>query len=218
MSAANIAERFDRTGGFTGPINDPLAPPGWVQGTLVTTVTGGNPAVEPEKADTFTAGIVYRPTWAQGLDMSVDWLSVDLEGAIEQLAAQNVVNQCHLDGDQDQCAKIIRDPTTNFILFIPQVYENLSKSKLEAIDAIRQAARKQGFDERIYVRGDKTVDYGTMMKIMGRLSAAGFRRVDDARAARRAPRLAARRDAPECRHAPARLAHAVARRGARPLR
>ncbi|MET0671302.1 MAG: protein TolR [Xanthobacteraceae bacterium] len=44
--------------------------------------------------------------------------------------------------------------------------------KLQAITATRGGA-----DERIYVRGDKTVDYGTMMKIMGRLSAAGFRRV-----------------------------------------
>jgi len=133
--AANIAERFDRTGGFTGPINDPLAPPGWVQGTLVTTVTGGNPAVDPEEADSFTAGIVYRPRWLPGLDMSVDWLSVELDGAIEQLLAQQVVNQCHLDGNQDQCARIIRDPTSNFILFVPQLYQNLSKSTLRAIDA-----------------------------------------------------------------------------------
>jgi len=44
--------------------------------------------------------------------------------------------------------------------------------KLQAI-----ASARGGADERIYVRGDKTVDYGTMMKIMGRLSAAGFRRV-----------------------------------------
>ena len=44
--------------------------------------------------------------------------------------------------------------------------------KLQAITAARG-----GNDERIYVRGDKNVDYGTMMKIMGRLSAAGFRRV-----------------------------------------
>ncbi len=83
--AANIAERFDRTGGFTGPINDPTAPPGWIQGTLVTTVSGGNPLVDPEEADTFTAGIVYQPQWLPGLDMSVDWVSVSLEGAIEQL-------------------------------------------------------------------------------------------------------------------------------------
>jgi biopolymer transport protein TolR len=34
-----------------------------------------------------------------------------------------------------------------------------------------------GLDERIYVRGDRKVDYGTVMRVMGRLSAAGFRRV-----------------------------------------
>ena len=43
------------------------------------------------------------------------------------------------------------------------------------LKAIAQA--RGGNDERIYVRGDKTVDYGTVMKVMGRLSAAGFRRV-----------------------------------------
>ena len=34
-----------------------------------------------------------------------------------------------------------------------------------------------GFEERIYVRGDRKVDYGTVMRVMGRLSSAGFRRV-----------------------------------------
>jgi biopolymer transport protein TolR len=44
--------------------------------------------------------------------------------------------------------------------------------KLKAITAARG-----GNDERIYVRGEKTVEYGTVMKVMGRLSEAGFRRV-----------------------------------------
>jgi biopolymer transport protein TolR len=44
--------------------------------------------------------------------------------------------------------------------------------KLKAITEARG-----GFDERIYVRGDKKVDYGTVMRVMGRLSAAGYRRV-----------------------------------------
>jgi biopolymer transport protein TolR len=44
--------------------------------------------------------------------------------------------------------------------------------KLKAITAARGGA-----EERIYVRGDKSVDYGTIMRVMGRLSAAGFRRV-----------------------------------------
>ena len=44
--------------------------------------------------------------------------------------------------------------------------------KLKAVTEARG-----GLDERIYVRGDRQVDYGTVMKVMGRLSAAGFRRV-----------------------------------------
>lgn len=45
-------------------------------------------------------------------------------------------------------------------------------SKLKAITAARG-----GTEERIYVRGDKTVDYGTVMRVMGRLSQAGFKKV-----------------------------------------
>ena len=44
--------------------------------------------------------------------------------------------------------------------------------KLKAVTEARG-----GSDERIFVRGDRQVDYGTVMKVMGRLSAAGFRRV-----------------------------------------
>ena len=44
--------------------------------------------------------------------------------------------------------------------------------KLKAITDARG-----GSDERIYVRGDRKVDYGTVMRVMGRLSGAGFHRV-----------------------------------------
>ena len=44
--------------------------------------------------------------------------------------------------------------------------------KLEAVTAARG-----GMDERVFVRGDKKVDYGTVMRVMGRLSGAGFKRV-----------------------------------------
>jgi biopolymer transport protein TolR len=43
------------------------------------------------------------------------------------------------------------------------------------LQAITQA--RGGLDERIYVRGDRKTDYGTVMRVMGRLSQAGFRRV-----------------------------------------
>jgi biopolymer transport protein TolR len=44
--------------------------------------------------------------------------------------------------------------------------------KLKAVTAARG-----GMEEHIYVRGDRKVDYGTVMRVMGRLSGAGFHRV-----------------------------------------
>ena len=43
------------------------------------------------------------------------------------------------------------------------------------LDAVAQA--RGGKEARVYVRGDKNVNYGSMMSVMGRLSAAGFHRV-----------------------------------------
>jgi len=40
--------------------------------------------------------------------------------------------------------------------------------KLEAIS-------QTGYEERIYVRGDRSADYGTVMQVMARISAAGYR-------------------------------------------
>ena len=45
--------------------------------------------------------------------------------------------------------------------------------KLKAISE----ARNGSLNDQIYVRGDKKVDYGTMMRVMGRLSAAGYHKV-----------------------------------------
>ena len=39
------------------------------------------------------------------------------------------------------------------------------------------ALAPNGLDERIYVRGDQTADYGTVMRVMGVLSAAGYARI-----------------------------------------
>ena len=60
-----------------------------------------------------------------------------------------------------------------------QVFLQDTEIKIEELvpklQAITQA--RGGAEERIYVRGDKKVDYGAVMRVMGRLSAAGFRRV-----------------------------------------
>jgi biopolymer transport protein TolR len=39
------------------------------------------------------------------------------------------------------------------------------------------AIARNGYEERIFVRGDRSVDYGYVMKVMGVLNKAGFRRI-----------------------------------------
>jgi biopolymer transport protein TolR len=39
------------------------------------------------------------------------------------------------------------------------------------------AISESGYDERVFVRGDRNVDYGTVMQVMGTISTAGFRRI-----------------------------------------
>jgi biopolymer transport protein TolR len=72
-----------------------------------------------------------------------------------------------------------REPLTVSVNTKGQVFLQNSEIKVEELvpklQAITQA--RGGFDERIYVRGDRKVDYGTVMRVMGRLSQAGYRRV-----------------------------------------
>src|SRR5215203_1427553 len=86
-----------------------------------------------------------------------------------------------LDLPQTQAKTLDQDkePLTVSVNTKGEVFLQNSEIKIEELvpklQAITQA--RGGFDERIYVRGDRKVDYGTVMRVMGRLSQAGFRRV-----------------------------------------
>jgi biopolymer transport protein TolR len=56
-----------------------------------------------------------------------------------------------------------------------QVFLQETEIPLDEVVAKLRAIAKTGYDERIYVRGDKDADYGAVMKVMARISAAGYR-------------------------------------------
>ena len=86
-----------------------------------------------------------------------------------------------IDLPQTQAKSLDQDkePLTVSVKVDGEVFLQNSEIKVDELvpklQAITQA--RGGLDERIYVRGDRKVDYGTVMRVMGRLSAAGFRRV-----------------------------------------
>ncbi len=52
-----------------------------------------------------------------------------------------------------------------------------SAVELENMAALLMAVSEQNPDARIFVRGDRNINYGRMMEVMGALNAAGFTRV-----------------------------------------
>ena len=86
-----------------------------------------------------------------------------------------------IDLPQSQAKSLEQDkePLTVSVNDKGQIF--LQNSEIAADDLIAKmeavAQARGGKDARVYVRGDKRVDYGTMMKVMGRLSSAGFHRV-----------------------------------------
>jgi len=86
-----------------------------------------------------------------------------------------------IDLPQSQAKSLDQDkePLTVSVNDKGQIF--LQNSEIAADDLIPKmqavAEARGGVEARVYVRGDKKVDYGTMMKVMGRLSSAGFHRV-----------------------------------------
>ncbi len=73
-------------------------------------ITRGNPDLKPENADTWTAGVIYRPNFIPGLQASVDYYRIEINGAIATVGAPQTVQRC-FDGETALCPFIIRDGT-----------------------------------------------------------------------------------------------------------
>ena len=58
-----------------------------------------------------------------------------------------------------------------------QVYIQDTEIPVEEVVAKLTAIAKNGVEDRIYVRGDANADYGVVMQVMGRISAAGFKKI-----------------------------------------
>ena len=73
-------------------------------GSQISVLTGGNPRLEPETADSYTLGLVYGPGWARDLawveDLSLEltWYAHEIDGAITAFDAQTVLEGCYDGG------------------------------------------------------------------------------------------------------------------------
>lgn len=101
IRAPNVAELFTGARQGIGTARDPASG----QTVDVVTKTRGNPLLDPEIADTLTAGIVFQPSFVEGLSISADYYDIEIDGAISTLGRQETLDQCHA-GNQIACDNI----------------------------------------------------------------------------------------------------------------
>ncbi|MGN6154730.1 MAG: TonB-dependent receptor domain-containing protein [Sphingomicrobium sp.] len=70
---------------------------------------GGNPKLQPEKADSWTAGVVVQPRFIPGLALTADYFDIKVKNVIG-VNAYGAVFQACFQGDPTSCALIHRSP------------------------------------------------------------------------------------------------------------
>lgn len=72
-------------------------------------IVGGNPGLAPEVARTRSVGVVLEPRMLPRFAATVDWFDIRLQGSIEEIGGQTIVNTCLVTGDPFFCNRIHRD-------------------------------------------------------------------------------------------------------------
>lgn len=127
--------------GSVAPIACPGVPAGARQNDpQIPVLTGGNPGLQPETARSFSAGLVFSPSFAEGaawsdkLDLEVTYYRHNIEGAIQAIDAQTQLDLCATTQDPQYCTGIDRlasgeiDTFANFLI-------NLGSIKTDGWDA-----------------------------------------------------------------------------------
>jgi len=110
---------------------------------------GGNAELSPEKADTYTLGLVLQPRFIPGLAFTVDYFDIKVENLISTLGFQTILAQCLASGDAFFCSKIHRNPNNGQLFggvngFIETTNVNIGGQRTKGFDLNGTYTRRLG--------------------------------------------------------------------------
>jgi outer membrane receptor protein involved in Fe transport len=101
--------------------------------------TRGDPYVDPETAETYTAGFVITPT--SGLNVTIDWYSIDLSNVIASDSAQLVYETCLSvatnptgDPNHPSCLRMNRNQDSGGAAAVDVTYVNAAFATTSGVD------------------------------------------------------------------------------------
>lgn len=114
-------------------------PAGYVQpGNTILTTSGGNADLEPEDATSFTAGVVWTPTFAPGLTLTLDYYRIRIENAIQRIAGSTKLAICYntpsLAHPFCDASNFTRDPHTGEVNYLSSQPVNTADEQVSGYD------------------------------------------------------------------------------------
>ena len=129
VRAGNLSERFDvSSSGVTIVDNVLSGKPSYA----VIAQREGNDTVDPELADTTTAGLVIHPGAVPELAFSADYYDIRIHDVIALYGTQNIIDRCAA-GDEQLCSLIDRNDT-GLITRVHNRILNLAEARSRGID------------------------------------------------------------------------------------
>lgn len=131
-------------------------PSNYVQlGNTILTTVGGNAELQPEDADTFTVGLVWEPTFADGLSLTLDYWEIELEDSIQQIPGSEKLAICYGTGNLNhpfcQPEHHTRDSLTGEVNFLSAQPSNVGSETASGIDlGIIYSSQVLGFNADVY--------------------------------------------------------------------
>lgn len=134
MSDPTIAARVARDGGFAYSQAE-------AQG--VSGFDSGNTKLKPEEADSYTAGILFNPTWNKywsGLSVSLDYYNIKITKQISSVARDVLVANCYAAGfnpNSPFCSAVVRNntgPLLGGLKYVNVSGLNLAETRTSGID------------------------------------------------------------------------------------
>jgi iron complex outermembrane recepter protein len=128
IRAPNLNELYQSGGSSTGQIFDPFT-----NATVpFISVLRGNLNLRPERANTFSVGGVFEPSFLRSFQLSVDYFDIAIGSAITVLPAVTTLQRCFA-GETALCSAIERNPAG----VITQIFvrpENVQSESTSGID------------------------------------------------------------------------------------
>ncbi len=128
IRAPNMLEFYNTATNNAGNIIYPSSSNGVTTSNV--TITSGNLDLRPERALTQTYGVVFTPTAVQGLELSADYYTIEINGGVQTINSQQTIDNCYM-GVPDFCQYVTSVAGT---VRVRTPYLNLAQVKTAGID------------------------------------------------------------------------------------